>query len=289
MNRINKWTLIIVCFLTSFGSQADDKPETVNTGQDPTAPLVRMDIRWDSVQLPDASNPDEEIFIIRADAPIPLGNKGSAGTLYFRMDVPFVSLQSTGLANPGAMTMGSVYLQFMHIAPPSWGTFWGNKGWAYGLALQVPTSTYGREEATYIPTVGAKWNLNKSGSKFFTPVMKYLYGGEEESRGFDEINELHLMPIINFGISKGIDFVTLWGNYEWVINLTDGSTSTKQSGDIFIPWDITVGKLLSGGKVVISLTAAGKLVDANVTGATGRQGHQPLFDSRYMFRLGFFF
>jgi hypothetical protein len=262
-----------------------------NTGQDPTNPVTRFDIRWENVELPlDANNNDQDTVILRSDAPIPLGKKGVDGTLAFRVDIPIASVKGADPGDPGTLGFGSVYLQFLHIAPKKWGTFLGNKAWAWGFAVQAATATNGREEPTYIGVLGAKWNLNKKGSSFFTPVLKYYDGEAELDLGFDAISEIHLQPVINFHIPVGIDFITLWGNYDWVYNLEDGVVSPGETGDLFIPYDVTIGKMLSGGKVVLSATFAGKLVNGNAaSGNTGRPGTEPLFDKKFQLRLGFFF
>jgi hypothetical protein len=260
-----------------------------NTGQDPTDPVTRFDIRWENVELPgDANNNDLDTIILRTDAPVPLGKKGVDGILAFRMDLPISSSKGLMPGDPGTLGLGSIYLQFLHIAPKKWGTFFGNKAWAWGFAVQAATATNGREEATFIPIVGAKWSLNKPGSSFFTPVLKYYTSPAESDPGFGAISELHLQPVINFNIPVGIDFVTLWGNYDWVLNFEDSATTSR--GDLFIPYDIQFGKMLSGGKVVLSATFAGKLVNSNVDAAPlGRPATTPQFDKKFLLRVGFFF
>ena len=81
----------------------------------------------------------------------------------------------------------------------------------------------------------------------------------------------------NFYIPKGIDFITLWGNYDILYNLEDGAT--KESGDMFIPYDVTFGKMVSP-KVVASLTFSGPIYQSDT---------YQHYDFQTMIRVGFFF
>ena len=82
--------LALVLALSCLATAAEDK-KSGNTGQDPTNPITRLDIRWENVELPlDVNNNDEDTVILRSDAPIPLGKKGGDGTLAFRVDIPIV-------------------------------------------------------------------------------------------------------------------------------------------------------------------------------------------------------
>jgi len=264
----------------------DSKP--VNTGQDPTDPITRFDIRWENDELPYDNNfnnnNDADTVILRVDAPIPLGKKGDMGTLAFRMDLPFQSTRTTVPGDDGTFGFGSVYLQFLHIVPKSWGNLPKADKWAWGYAAQAATATNGRQNRTDIAMFGSKWNFNlgkkKRGGTFATSVLKYYNSDSDLANGFDAISELHVQPIINFGIPKAIDFVTLWGNFDWVFNFEDGVVGKQESGDYFIPYDITVGKMLSGGKVVLSATIAGDLFSSS---------NFKQFDERFMVRVGFFF
>jgi len=262
-----------------------------NTGQDPTNPVTRLDIRLQNDELPydsNFNNNDSDTLILRADAPIPLGTKSNPlGILAFRMDIAMSSVRTNVPGETGSYELGSTYLQFLHIVPPSWGNLPKSSAWAWGYAAQMPTATNGRQERTDIILFGAKWDMKigsnpkvRNGS-YTTPVLKYYYGPGETDRGFDKINGLHLQPVINFGIPAGIDFITLWGNFDWIVTFEDGVARPQQkSGDYFIPWDITFGKMLSGGKVVVSATFAGDLFSS--------EGFEQ-FDERFLIRIGFFF
>ena len=261
--------------------------QAVNTGQDPTNPVTRFDIRWEDDALPydleGTQGRGSDTVIFRTDMPIPLGNKGSGGILALRMDLPLVSSKNTlpDGSTSGRLGFGSTYVQFLHIVPKSWGTFLGNKTWAWVYEMQAPTSTFGRQNRTDIALFGSKWGMSETDKgTFFAAVLKYYNADADDPNSFDAINEFHLQPIINFNIHTGINFISLWANYDWVLNNEDGVYGAQQSGDYFIPYDITVGKMLSGGKVVVSATVAGKLISSD---------NFKEFDDRIMIRVGFFF
>lgn len=255
-----------------------------NSGQDPTQPVTRFDIRFENDELPYDNNfdnnNDSDTIIFRVDAPIPLGHKGSGGVLAFRFDVPLTSTRTNVPGESGDFGFGSVYMQFLHIVPKSWGNLPGGAAWAWGYAAQLATATNGRQDRTDILVFGSKWNWNKTGSNFIVPVLKYYNGDADTANSFDAIDELHLQLTMNFDIPAGIDFITLWGNYDMVFNFEDGIYNGHQSGDYFIPWDVTVGKLLSKGKVVLSATLAGPLAYST---------NFKQFDERFLLRAGFFF
>ncbi|WP_299694341.1 hypothetical protein [uncultured Vibrio sp.] len=287
INRYVRATLLlwVVALFFSFNVVASeestgDKNSGKNTGQDPTRPMTRFDIRLEQGYLPfDAQGRDEQeginTLIFRADAPILLGDKGQNGLLSLRMDIPLISLQRT-FTREGSFELGSTYLQAVHIAPSSWGNLPGASAWGWGYAMQAPSSTTGRQEITHLGIYASKWQLSKTVS--FVPLFKYMNASSEDN--FDAINQLSFTPIINFNIGKGIDFVTLWGNYEWLLNFDDGELTGKQSGDYFIPYDVTVGKMLSDNRVVISATAAGELLSSS---------DFEQYDNKIMLRVGFFF
>lgn len=273
---------LLVCILVagSFFELAN----AANSGQDPTQPVTRFDIRFENDELPYDNNfdnnNDSDTIILRVDAPIPLGHKGSGGVLYFRFDIPLTSTRTNVPGESGDFGFGSVYMQFLHIVPKSWGNLPGAKAWAWGYAAQLATATNGRQDRTDILVFGTKWNWNKTGSSFIVPVLKYYWGDAEPANSFDAIDELHLQPTMNFHVPAGIDFITLWGNYDWVFNFEDGVFNGHTSGDYFIPWDVTVGKLLSKGTVVLSATLAGPLAYST---------NFKQFDERFLLRVGFFF
>jgi len=266
-----------------------------NSGQDPTNPVTRLDIRFQN-DLPafdayhnEGDNDNQAgTLILRTDAPIPLGK--NAGTLSLRFDFPMTSQTSATPGESGTFTFGSAFAQFLHIVPKQWGPKMDGFAWAWGLAAQLPTATNGRRKTTFVPMAGASIPIHpfgkKQGGSAVIPVLRYFTGPEESQRdgtlNFDKINELHFLPMINFTLPwKGLNFLTLWANYEWQLTFEDGVVNPAQnSGDYFIPYDVTVGWLLSGGKVVLSATFAGPLASSD--------GYQ-VFDDRFMLRVGYFF
>ena len=283
----------IVMALSCFElANASDAEKVVNTGQDPMHPITRFDIRYQNSELPDDitdNNNDSDTLILRSDFPVPLKNlknpKKSWGVLAGRVDLPITSTRTNIPGESGAVGFGSAYLQFLHVVPKRWGNLPKANAWAWGVAAQLATATNGRQKRTMIGIYGSKWNINKvSKGSFAASVLKYYRGPEET--GFDEVNEFHIQPMINFNIPKGygVSFITLWQNFDWVMTFVDGTAGgvypESKSGDYFIPYDITIGKMLSGNKVVLSGSFAGKLFGSS---------DYELYHKQFQFRIGYFF
>ena len=287
--------LLAVIWLALVAAPVSAEEGHKNNGQDPTNPITRFDIRFqndltafDAYHNQGDNDNQAGTLILRTDAPIPLGK--NAGTLALRFDFPMTSQTSATAGESGTFTFGSAFASFLHIVPKQWGPKMEGFAWAWGLATQLPTATNGRRKTTFVPMAGASIPIYPFGKKHrgsaFIPVFKYFRGPEESLRGgtlnFDKINEFHFLPTINFTFPwKGINFLTLWGNYEWQLTFEDGVVNPAQeSGDYFIPYDVTLGWLLSGGKAVLSVTFAGPLVYSD--------GYQQ-YDARFMLRVGYFF
>ncbi|GAA5188715.1 hypothetical protein [Ferrimonas gelatinilytica] len=287
MKRSNFWVMgaLLLCLPSISTAQ--------NTGQDATQPLTRFDIRYQHDALPfdlyhnnfDNKN-DTDTIVLRADAPVSLDENG---TLYFRTDFPFISSSSSTPDQNGSFDLGSIYAQAIYIAPEKF-AIGGKYIWGAGLSAQLGSATNGRQKTTWIPTFGMAIPIypfgQERGGSAFIPMFKYLMGDSEALRGgtltFDEINEFHFLPTLNFTLPWSyFEVFTLWGNEEWQWSFQDGTVRNEQkSGDYFIPYDITIGKMIANNNVIISLSAAGPLLYS--------EGYKQ-YDHRLMFRLGFFF
>jgi hypothetical protein len=282
------WPVLIVvllttCVCTSAAERSDE--QEINTGEDFTLPRRRFDIRQRVKQL--SGDSDSYITKFRLDLPIPL-DEGREGFFYYRMDVPFVASDKVGNDNPNGDTYefgtGDLLTQFIYV--PSlevseelpWDAF------GFGARFIWPTaskSTLGSEKYEIAPLVGAKWSMPQiSKGSWFAPAFRYhfSYADYGDGKDRDDISELAIQPRVYVNTREWgwpIDFVHFWASNDIRINFE--GTSSKHSGDMFIPFDVMIGKMLNKNTVV-SVDFAIPIVN-----------DYDLYDWLVEFRIGFFF
>jgi hypothetical protein len=120
-------------------SQAQPAPTTGdatadNSGQDPTKPVSRFDVRAQYEDLP--AGLEAETLTLRLDKPLALGGGWKLGT---RVDVPLQINDVPGPDNPAGKTevgLSDMLLQALVITPAH-----GNWAYAFGTQLLLPTGT----------------------------------------------------------------------------------------------------------------------------------------------------
>ena len=253
-------------FIIAGTACAQDKQEEVNTGQDFTKPLTRFDIRQKYQNLP-AGN-DAYTTTLRVDKPTILNEQGWVFAL--RADLPLVVNDVASGDNLGsAYKFGAsdVLTQFMFIAPQ------GKKSWTYAFGAQLlwPTASedqMGTGRYQIAPLVGAKMDLKaiSKGSFGYLLLRDHIDAGGYSSRS--HVNYLVIQPGINIALPKAF-FVTIAP--EMKVNWEDNN-------HWFIPFDITVGKMLNKSTVV-SLEYKSPIHDDKY----------PSYDTEVEARIGFFF
>ena len=98
-NRRWKIVIALICWLLAVCPAWSAETEEINNGQDPTKPLMRLDLRYQYQNLPPSSDDNAHIFTLRADKPFVLAPGWSLAT---RLDVPLflteaVSRDMTGV------------------------------------------------------------------------------------------------------------------------------------------------------------------------------------------------
>jgi hypothetical protein len=266
-------------------AQPAEKKE-VNTGQDPTHPLWRIDNRFQYRKV--TGEFDSAIWTLRMDAPTPLDG-GKAGVFYFRIDVPLSGTDAIGPDNwSGDFTagIGDVFTNFLYITPPSWAQALGADAMALGMGWVWPTAEpdiLGGDSILVEPVLALKWNLKSiSKGSFIAPILRYRWNvttiNNEDLR--DNTGELAIQPLFNIATTPWgwpIDFITFYENERIQINLVNGSS--KDKGDIWIPMDVSVGKMVSDN-VVMSMKLAFPIYKS--------KGYD-LYDWYMEFRVGVFF
>jgi hypothetical protein len=204
------------------------------------------------------------------------------------MDMPFVISDAIGDDNPNGDNVcgtGDLLTQFIYVPPLEVSESLPWDAFGFGARLIWPTatkSTLGAEKYQVAPLISAKWNMPQiSKGSWFAPTFRYFlsyadYGSGGESR--DDISEIAIHPqlyVKTRGWGWPVDFMHFWVTHGIHINCEDGST--KDNGDVFLPFDIMLGKMLNESTVL------------SVEFATPIINDYDLYDWLVEFRIGFFF
>ena len=254
---------IIVFFCPPLSAQ--ETKEEVNTGQDFTKPLTRLDIRQKYQMLPNDKNAAFTTF--RVDKPFVLDSHWAFST---RFDLPFAISDVVSLDNVNSDTesgMSDFLAQFMMIAPQ------GDKNWtwAYGVQTIFPTAAQdqmGTGRFQIAPLVGAKvgWDSLSRGSFAFLLLREHIDAGGSDSRG--KQNYFVIQPGANINL-PGHAFITI---------APEMKVNWENENRWFIPFDITFGKMMNK-TTVVSLTYQTPIHDDKY----------PVYDHSVEARVGFFF
>ncbi len=277
--------LLATCVRTS-AAESNDGARRINMGEDDTAPLRRFDVRQDLKQIDGDS--DSYTTTLRIDLPMLL-DQGRSGIFYYRMDMPFTASDAPGDDNPNGDTYkfgaGDFLTQFIYVLPleVSEDLPWDSIG--FGARFIWPTaskSTLGAEKYQVAPLIATKWKTPQiSKGSWVAPTFRYFlsyddYGSAGERR--DDISELAIHPQVYIKTREWgwpIDFMHFWSTRGIHINFE--GTNAKDSGDMFVPFDIMLGKMLNENTV------------ASVEFTTPIVNDYDLYDWIVEFRIGFFF
>ena len=254
---------MVLAFAVPVGAQ--ETKEEVNTGQDFTKPLTRLDIRQKYQNLPAGKESYTTTF--RVDKPFVLDGGWVLST---RADLPLMGSDVTSADNPDSdfkWGMSDFLTQFLLIAPQ------GEKSWTYAFGLQTifPTASedqMGTGRYQVAPVLGGKVDLKgiSKGSFAYALIRNHFDAGGSDSRA--NTNYLVIQPGINIALPKTF-FVTV--SPEMKVNWEDNN-------HWFIPFDVTVGKMLNKSTVV-SVEYKTRIHDDKYR----------FYDTEIEARIGFFF
>ena len=223
----------MMMFAAAMPVWAQDAEKEVNTGQDFTKPLTRVDIRQKYQDLPNARNAWVTTF--RADKPVILNEKG--WVLSLRADLPLVANDVQSADNPNSdykFGLSDFLNQFLFIAPQ------GDKKWTYGVGAQFlwPTASQdqmGTGRVQIAPLVGVKADTPEisPGSFAFFLMREHIDAGGYSGRA--KQNYLVLQPGFNWALGKG-SFINL---------APEMRVNWENENRWFIPFDITVGAMIN--------------------------------------------
>lgn len=269
MTRLKISLILITAFLsltiTAGFVQAQEDDEAVNTGQDITKPLTRLDIRQKYQWL--ANDQYAAYTTFRADKPFVLDGGWALST---RFDLPFVVTDVVSGDNPtGDHEFGTsdFLAQFLMIAPQA-GKSWT---WAYGTQTIFPIASHdemGTGRYQLAPVVAVKMDLKSisKGSFGVLMVREHIDLGGNDSRGNQ--NYLVIQPVLNIALPQ-----------TYFLNLApELRVNWENKNRWFIPFDVTLGKMLNKSTVV-SLEYKTPVHD----------DLYPIYDHEVEARIGFFF
>jgi hypothetical protein len=246
--------------------------EGVNTGQDPTKPLTRFDLRYQYQNLPPKDNDNAHIITPRVDKPFVLAPGWSLAT---RLDLPIFVTEAASPDNPDGgyeVGLGDTLVQGLLINAAT-----DRFAWAVGAQLIAPTASQdqmGGGKWRVVPTLGARYSVPElTKGSFVAMVVRYdvSFAGDDGRRNVDE---LQLGPLLHVQLPH-LWFVDLYPSTDIRYNAGD-----KRSGDTgrwFVPFNFMVGKMITP-KIVTSLEVGVPIID-----------DYPVYDFKIEFRVGFFF
>jgi len=257
--------LICQCVLNTNALGADSREE-LNSGQDFTKPLTRLDIRQKYQAL--AASRSSFITTFRVDKPVVLDQNG--WVLSLRADLPFVINNVRSFDNPESKYQigSSDFLnQFIIIAPQ------GKKSWTYGFGSQIiwPTAAadqMGSGRYQIAPLVGAKMDLKAISPGSFTYLLlrDHIDLGGQSYRS--KTNYLVIQPGLNIGLPN-----------QWFATVApEMRVDWENHNRCFIPFDITIGKMINK-TTVLSIEYKTPILDKDY----------PLYNHEIEARIGFFF
>jgi len=215
--------------------------------------VTRFDLRFEYNASP-GSGPapgsiqriDTEALALRAAREINLDARWKLGLL---AELP--ALVNNGITSDNAFGdnvsgLGDAFLQAALTTPL-------NDRWAVGLGARMvaPTATdrLGTGRWQIVPGFGVRYSFTEWGSDtYFVPVLRYAvsFAGDPLRRN---ISEPQFAPTLNIGLPNRW-FVTLFPSND--IRANFGDPVTGQTGRLFLPFDISVGRKATD-KIVMSL------------------------------------
>lgn len=259
--------MVLICLsVLNLNALGADNSEELNTGQDFTKPLTRLDVREKFQALP--SGRSSFITTLRVDKPVVINEDG--WVLSLRADLPFVLNNVRSLDNTEAnyhFGLSDFLNQFILIAPQ------GKKSWTYGVGAQIiwPTASedqMGTGRYQIAPLVGAKMDLKSISPGSFTYLLlrEHIDLGGNSSRS--KTNYLVIQPGLNIGLPNQC-FATV---------APEMRVDWENHNRCFIPFDLTIGKMINKS-TVLSIEYKTPILDKDY----------PLYNQEIEARVGFFF
>ena len=247
---------------TSAGAQ--QKTGEVNTGQDFTKPLTRVDLRLKHQQIEDGES-HNTVATARTDIPFALGG---GWQFALRADLPYAWSDVPSGDNPDGDAesgLADTLVQGLFIAP-------AGARWTYGVGAQMifPTASedsMGTGKVQLLPTLGLKYDLGSwARGAWCAGLVRQAFDVASKDDDRPYVNQTVLQPIVNLMLPR-LWFLTFApeARYDW------------RTEKWFVPFDLMVGKMVTAN-LVVSLEYKNAIVD-----------DLPLFSQEVEARIGFLF
>lgn len=250
-----------------------------NNGEDFTRPQTLFQLRNVFQTAPGSGSEPGTIrtvttdsVILRSDVKIDLGQQW---TLALRGDLPFVAKNAITADDPTggyAAGLGDAFAQAALIKTI-------DARWAAGAGLRIvaPTGTNDLTGGTWqaLPIVGARYMLPElSEGSFFTGLIRYAASFATVEAGAKSVSNLQFAPTLNINLPYRW-FVTFYPSPD--IRLNYGAPATGQTGRLFLPADVLVGRNVTKD-LVVSLEVGVPVVN-----------QYPVYDFKTVVRLNYSF
>jgi hypothetical protein len=128
-----------------------------------------------------------------------------------------------------------------------------DQNWAFGFGARgvgpSAQDSLGSGKWQIMPGLGVRYSFTDLGpDTYFVPVIRYALSvaGDPTRRN---IRQAQISPKLNIGLSERW-FITLYPSYD--VRINDGPAVPGQTGRLFLPFDVAVGREISKG-VLLSL------------------------------------
>jgi hypothetical protein len=218
---------------------ADQDPEY--DGLDITRPQNRFELRSQDRTSGATNQVNQQAQMLRFSQRFDLSPMWRVG---FLIQVPFIATQSAASDGSSAVSefgLGDAFVEptLVRRLDPQWSIVFGGRFFAPTASDSLGT---GKWQVMQIVAARYEWADNT----FFAPLVRYAVSvaGDPSRR---EISTLELQPLLNTGLPKNWFFV-LYPSPD--IRLNYGDPISGQTGRLFLPADVLVGKKLSEDVVV---------------------------------------
>ncbi len=235
-------------------------PSTINvygsdyTGGDLTRPENNFESRFEYKSSGASTRTDEGTLILRRDGVVALSPEWKVGWL---AELPLVSIRNTA-PDPADATsdFGAGDAVFQAQAVRALDARWSV---GVGARLVAPTGEgdLGGGKWQVMPGFGFRYSFLEFGSNtYFVFKMRYAVSvaGDPSRRS---ISEPQISPMLNIGLPDRW-FFTLFPSYD--IRLNYGDPKSGQTGRLFLPFDVLVGRKIADN-FVMSLEVAAPIIN----------------------------
>ena len=208
---------------------------------------------------------EAQVLTLRADKPFPLSGGWKLST---RIDLPFSYSDAPSADNPTSerkFGYSDTLVQALFVTP-----LHGHWAFAFGTQVVFPTASqdqFGTGNYQLVPTFAAIYQLPQIRRGSFAGVVmrsQFSFAGDDNRR---DINDLLVQPMLNVTLPD-----------RWFMTFApEMRIDLKGDGDVFLPFDMTLGRKLSKD-VIMSLSVDIPIINDY------RQDHW-----QAEFRVGFFF